>query len=104
VDAEQLLRMGDAEAGCGEGTPVAALRTESPIAQDVRHQRRKAIGDRLDAEAFLSGPEGQAVAGQGGRDHGEGIRRVATEAPRVGQPGDDVEELEDRARPAMHQQ
>ena len=104
VDAEQLFRMGDAEAGCGEGAPVAALRAEAPVAQHVRHQRREAIGDRLDAEAWLAGAEGQAVAGQGGRHHGEGIGRVAAEAGGVGEPRNDIEELEDRAGPAMHQQ
>ena len=56
------------------------------------------------AEARLPRREGQAIARQRRRDDGEGIRRVTAEGRRVGQPRDDVEEFEDRAGPAMHQQ
>ncbi|RYI30905.1 MAG: epoxide hydrolase, partial [Acetobacteraceae bacterium] len=34
---------------------------EAWVAEDVGHQRREAIGDRLDAEAWLAGAEGKSV-------------------------------------------
>ena len=86
------------------GAPVAALHGEAPDAEHVVHQVRDAVGDLVRAEALLPRLERQPVAGEGGRDHGEAVRRVAAEAGRVGQARDDVDELEHRARPAMHQQ
>ena len=77
---------------------------EALVAEHVGHQLGEDIGDLLDAEALLPRRERQPVARQRRRDHGEGIGRIAAEARRVGQPRDQLEELEHRARPAVREQ
>jgi hypothetical protein len=74
------------------------------MAEHLRHEIGEAVGDPLDAEALLPGRERESVARQGWRDDGERIGRVAAEPCRVGQARNDVEELEDRAGPAMGEQ
>ncbi len=49
----------------------------------------------------LAGWAGEAVAGEGGDHQVEGVGRVAAVGRRVGQRADHVEELDDRARPAV---
>ncbi len=103
MDADQPVGMGDGELHADRRPPIATLGGEPVVAQR-RHQRGKAVGHLGDAEAALSGLEGQAVAGQGRGDDGERVGRIAAEPRRVGQARDDVEELEHRPRPAMQQQ
>ena len=74
------------------------------IAQRAVHQLGDAIGDLLDAKARLPRLERQAVAGQRWRDDGEGVRGIAAKARGIGEPRDQFQKLEDRARPAVQQQ
>ena len=74
------------------------------IAQGAVHQLGHAVGDFLDAKARLPGFEGQAIAGKRRRHDGERVRGIAAETRRVRQARDQLEELEDRARPAVQQQ
>src|ERR1700730_13049124 len=104
VDSDQLVGMGVAEARGGDGTPIAALHGKAGVAQGVAHQLGRAVGDLFDAEARLPGFEGQSIARERGCDDGERIRGIATEPRRVSQPRDQLEELEDRTRPPVHQQ
>ena len=104
MDPQELVRVGVAEPSGSNCAPVTALHAEFGISEPLRHQRRDAIGDLLDAEPLLPRRERQAVARQRRRDNREGIRRIAAEARRVGQARDDVEELEHRTGPAMQQQ
>ena len=99
--AGKALGVCDAEPGGDEAAPIAALGGEPAIAEDVRHERRERVGDLRDAEARLAGREGEAVARQGRRHHGEGVTGVATEARRVRQHRDDLVELADRPRPTV---
>src|SRR5262249_2823269 len=58
----------------------------------------------LDAKAPLSRLEGQPVAGERRCDDGKRIRGIPAKARWVAQARDQLEELEDRARPSMQQQ
>ena len=84
--------------------PIPALRAKALIAQHAGHQIRQAIGNGFQAEARLPRLEGQAIARQGGCDDGEGIARIATEARRLGQARNEIEEFKHRSRPTMRQQ
>jgi len=93
--------IGDAEPGGDRGTPITALRGETLVAQYVRHQRREAICHRLDTEAGLPRAERQTIARERRGYDGKRIRGITAEACRIGQPWDNVQELEHRARPAV---
>src|SRR5690606_13857259 len=94
VDAGEALGVLPAEDGGDEGAPVAALRAEAPVAEDVGHQLGEEVGDLDDAEALLSRREGKRVAGKRWRDDGEVL----------GEKRDQLVELEDRARPAVREE
>ena len=85
-------------------TPVAALHPEAPVAQHQGHQLAQDRPHLLEVAAPLTGPEREAVAGQRRHHHREGVGRVAAEAGRIGQQGDDPGEPPERIRPAMTQQ
>ena len=68
------------------------------------HQLGDAIGDLLDAKARLPRLERQAVAGQRWRDDREGVRGIAAKPRGIREPRDQLQKLEDRARPAVQQQ
>ena len=104
MDASQTIGVGETETRGDEAAPVSALRGEAPIAQDIGHEGGEGVSDLRDAEARLAGGEGEAVAGEGGRDHGERIARIAPEARGVGEHGDDLVKLPDRSRPAVREQ
>ena len=104
MDADQLVGVHGAEPRGDERAPVAALRGEARIAEHAGHQLGEAVGDRLRREARLPRLEREAVAGQRRSDDGEGVGRVAAEARRIGEAGDDLEELEHRARPAVREE
>ena len=103
MNADQLVGMRVAHPRGGDGAPVAALHGEALVAERLGHQFGETIRHLLDAEALLPGPERKAIARQRRRDDGEGIRRIAAEARRIGEARNEVDELEHRARPAVHQ-
>jgi hypothetical protein len=80
------------------------LRSEALVAQHIGHEAREDIGNPFYTEALLSRSEGKAVAWQRGRYDSESIGRISAEARRVGEQGDDLVELEHRARPAVREQ
>src|SRR6266480_1188342 len=86
--------MPPSENGRNESAPVAALRAKALVAEDVGHQLGESVGDLLDAEARLAGLERQRVAGKRRRDDGE----------MLGKQRDQLEELDDRAGPAVRKE
>ena len=104
VNPKQLFRMHRPQPRRYEAAPISALRAEAPVAKHVRHQIRQAIGNGFQAEPRLARLEGQAIARQGRCDDGEGILGIATEAGRLGQARNEIEEFKDRSRPTMRKQ
>jgi hypothetical protein len=64
VDSRHAVRIRIAKPRGDEGTPVAALGPEAPVAEHIGHQGCKAVGDLLDGETGLPAIEGQAIAGE----------------------------------------
>ena len=65
---------------------------------------REDFRNRLDPEARLPGLERQRVPGERGRDDGKRVARIAAVARRIGQHRDQLQELDDRARPAVREE
>src|SRR3954453_870330 len=103
MDAGQPIRIGIPEAGGDERTPVPALRAEPLIAEHPGHQLGQAVRHSLNPEARLAWREGQAAAGQRCRDDREPGRWVRSEPPWVGQPRDELQELENGTGPAVRE-
>ena len=103
MDPDQAFGMMQAETRRHRRAPITPLRTKAFIAERA-HQFGGDIGHLPNAKARLTGAERQAVTWQRGRNHGEGVRRIAAKGRRIGQARDDVEKLKDRARPAVKQQ
>ena len=82
------------------GAPVAALRAVARVAQ-ATHQLDERPGDAPHVPAARARRLREAVTRQRGRDDVEGVGGVAAVSLRLGEPWDDVEELDDRARPAV---
>ena len=104
MDADELVGMGAAHPRGGDRAPVAALHREALVAERVAHQVGENVRHLLDAEALLPGLKRQAVARQRRRDDREGVARIGAEARRIGEARNEVDELEHRSRPAVHQQ
>ena len=86
-----------------EGAHVPALHAVAVVAEPV-HQLGQRGGGAAVRPAGLGQRTGESVAGQR-RDHQvEGVGRVAAVRGRVGERADQVEELHDRARPAVQEQ
>ena len=89
------------------GAPVAALHAVGPaVVELVVHQPVPQAGDgaradRAGAAVVADRRAGEAVAGQRGRDDVESVERIAAVSLGMGQRIDDVQELDDRARPAV---
>src|SRR6476661_1335270 len=77
-----------------KASPVAALSAEARITKHVNHQVREAVGNLLDSKSALVVFERKPIAWEGRRDHCEGVVRVSSEPGRIGEPWNDVEELE----------
>ena len=82
--------------------PVAALNAVPLVPQHPCHEAVEAARHRGEAPAGLPGRLGEAEPGQRGRDDVEGLRRRVV-GPGVGERGDDAQELDDGARPAVEQ-
>ena len=103
VQAEHVLRVEPADLQGDHRAGVAAL-GEVAVVAEAAHQLDPGAGDPAVLPAGLAGRAGEAEAGDG-RDHQvEGVRRVAAVRARVGQRVDHVEELGDRAGPAVGEQ
>src|SRR5215831_12269724 len=104
MNARERAWMGDAQAGGSKRAVIAALGSETFESQDIGHQLAKTVGDLLDAESRLPGPERKTKAGQGRRDDREGVAWVTAKAGRISQARNDLHELKDAAGPAVHQE
>ena len=100
MDAEQPLgclaahRVGDG------GAHVAALGDVAGVAEAV-HQLRPGLRDAADVPAELGRLAGEAVAGQGRQHQVERVLGAAAVRGRVGERADGLEQLDDRAGPAV---
>ena len=90
-----------------DGSPVAALHAIGPaIVELLVNQRVPQAGDgaradRAGAAVVADRRAGEAVARQRRRDDVEGVERIAAVVLGMGERVDDVQELDDRARPAV---
>jgi hypothetical protein len=64
---------------------IAALRYEALVPEHVRHQRREQVSHGNAVQTWLVRTEGEPVARQRWRDHGEGVPGIATEAGGLGE-------------------
>ena len=93
-----------AHARGGDAAPIAALDREALVAERVGHELRETIRQLLDAKPLLPRAERESIARQRRRDDRESVCRIAAEARRIGEAGNEIQELEHGSRPAMHQQ
>ncbi len=100
VDARAVLGVRRPDPGRDLRTPVAALRAVA-VVPEPRHQRDEGTGDPGDVPAARPRGLREAVARQRRRDDVERVLRLTAERLRGREPGDDVEELHDRARPPV---
>ena len=100
VDRDQLRRRDRAHDLGQHGAPVAALRDEAGVAEPL-HQRDPGGGDPRRVPARRRRPGGEAVAGDRGDHDVERVRRGPAISGGIGQRPDDLELLDDRARPAV---
>ncbi|MCY1231635.1 hypothetical protein D9M72_440920 [compost metagenome] len=100
VDTEQPFRSLTPEGVADDGAPVTALRDIAVVAEPF-HQRVPDHGDPLRIPTGRGWFLRKAEAGDRGNDKMECVLNLAAMSGRVGQRGDDVQQLKDRARPAM---
>ena len=103
VDARAVLGIERADPRRDLRAPVAALRAVARV-PEARHQLDERACDARDVPAArrASGPRSRSRAATA-RSRGTRRRRAAVRL-RVGEARDDVEELDDRARPAVDEQ
>ncbi len=102
VHADDLVGIEPAEPRGDDRAGVAALRAVAVVSEPV-HQLSERPGHPVGVPAGLAGRPGEPAA-RDRRDHQvERVRRVAAMCPGVGQRTDDVQELHDRAGPAVDQ-
>ena len=100
VNRHQLRRRDHAEDLGHQRAPVAALRGEAGVAEPL-HQRQPGLGDARRVPAGGGRPLREAIA-RHRRDHDiERVLRGAAMRGRIGQRLDDLQLLDDRARPAV---
>jgi hypothetical protein len=86
------------------GAYVAALGDITGVAE-ATHQLRPRLRDAADVPAEVGGLAGEAVAGQRRQHEVERVLRLPAMRGRVGQRADRLEQLDDRAGPAVgHEQ
>ena len=79
---------------------VAALRAVALVAEPA-HQLGPGLGDAVEAPARSRGPVRRSRSRAARGDDVEGVGRIAAVGAGIGQRADDVEELDDRAGPAV---
>ena len=94
MDGGAVLGVEPADPGRHLRSPIAALGAVACVAEST-HQLDERVGDAALVPARRTRGFGEAVAGQRRRDHVERVRRVAPKGLRVGEPWDDIEELDD---------
>jgi hypothetical protein len=100
VDADQLLGCLAAHGVGNAGADVTALGDVAAIAEPA-HQLGPGLGGAAGAPAELGRVAGEAVAGNGRQHQVEGVGGRSAVGGRVGEGADDVEQLDDRAGPAV---
>jgi hypothetical protein len=100
VDAEQPLGRVAADRIGDGGAHVAALGDITGVAEAM-HQLRPGLRDAADVPAKLGRLAGEAVAGQGRQHEVERVLGAPAVRGRVGERADDLEQLDDRAGPAV---
>src|SRR5262249_56529324 len=64
VNAREPIGVAHPQPRGDEGAPVASLRGEASVTEDVGHEAGEGVGDLAHSEAWLPGREGTAVAEQ----------------------------------------
>ena len=100
VDAAAMRGFGHRDAAGHHRAPVPTLRHVAIVAQAL-HQLAPGAADAFDAPAPGGRLVGEAVARQCGAHDVEGILRLAAITGGVGERADDLQELDDRAWPAV---
>jgi hypothetical protein len=102
VHAEHPLRRHTAHQRTDEGAVITALNAVARIAQ-ARHQLGEGLGDPAGRPAALGQRRREAVADEGGDYEVKRLPGVEPMRPGIAERSDDVEELDDRTRPAVQQ-
>jgi hypothetical protein len=100
VDAEQLRRCLHAHQIHDDRAPVAALRHKARVAEAL-HQLKRGTGDAVGTPAARRRLAGEPVARNRRNHHIERVLDATAVCGRVGERADDVQHLDDRARPAV---
>ena len=100
MDAEQPLRCLAAHRVGDGGAHVAAL-GDVPGVAEAAHQLRPGPRDAAGVPAELGRLAGEAVAGQGRQHEVERVLGASAVRGRVGERADGLEQLDDRAGPAV---
>jgi hypothetical protein len=100
VDSAQAVRAVNRHPSRDHGPDVVAVGAKALMAEPV-YQPHPECGHTAPRHAAPRGPIRAAEAGHGGDDHVEGVRRIASMVSRVGQEQDELEHLDEGARPAM---
>ncbi len=100
MDADQALRCQAAHRVGDGGADVATLGDIAGVTEAV-HQLRPGRRDAARAPADLGRLSGEAVAGNGWQHEVERVFGTSAVCGRVGERADDLEQLDDRAGPAV---
>ena len=100
MDADDVVGVEPADLGRDQRAGVVARGAVALVAE-ATHQLDPRGGDPVVVPASLAGRAREAVAGHRRDDEVERVGRVAAVRPRVAERAGDVEELEDRAGPAV---
>ncbi len=103
MDGHAVSGVQPADPGRHLCAPVTALRDVLRVAESA-HQRDERLGDAEFVPARRARGFREPVARQRRCDHMEAVFRVPAEGFRVGEPWDDVEELDDGARPSVREE
>ena len=100
VDAEQSLRRLPGHHLDEAASPISALRDVVRVAQSL-HEHVPGTADALQPPSDLCRSRREAEARQGRDDKVEGVLRLTAERGGIGERADDLDLLEDRARPPV---
>ena len=101
MDAVESIGVGISQPGGNTATDISALGGELGVAKVLGHQLVPHTGHPLHLHAPVLSMVGEPEAGQGWRDHIEGVGRIAAVAGWVGQQGNDLGHLEEATWPAV---